>query len=128
MRKCEPNEFQCRNGQCVQKMWVCDREDDCGDNSDEADCGKCLQIRKKYLIFRQLQLSAVLSITLLFILGTPAPGQMCGPRDFECHSGHQCIPRGYQCDGQNDCQDGSDEHGCCKYLMFKLKTVIYLYF
>lgn len=82
LRKCEPNEFLCRNGLCVQKMWVCDREDDCGDNSDENDCG------------------------------TPAPGHLCGPRDFECKSGRQCIPRGYQCDGQNDCQDGSDEHGC----------------
>jgi dystroglycan 1 len=36
--KCEPNEFACRNGKCVQKMWVCDSDDDCGDNSDEMQC------------------------------------------------------------------------------------------
>ena len=37
---CEPNEFQCNNGKCAQKIWRCDGDDDCGDNSDEANCRK----------------------------------------------------------------------------------------
>ncbi len=35
---CTPDEFTCGNGRCVQKRWLCDREDDCGDASDERDC------------------------------------------------------------------------------------------
>nr|XP_024217650.1 uncharacterized protein LOC112211018 [Halyomorpha halys] len=36
--ECSLRQFKCKNGNCVQMAWVCDSEDDCGDNSDEADC------------------------------------------------------------------------------------------
>ena len=32
---CSESEFVCQNGQCLQKRWVCDLDDDCSDNSDE---------------------------------------------------------------------------------------------
>lgn len=32
---CEPNKFYCANGKCISRMWACDGDDDCGDNSDE---------------------------------------------------------------------------------------------
>ena len=32
---CTPEEFTCDNGNCIQKKWLCDFEDDCGDGSDE---------------------------------------------------------------------------------------------
>lgn len=28
-------EFSCKNGRCIQKLWVCDFDNDCGDDSDE---------------------------------------------------------------------------------------------
>ncbi len=36
---CEKDEMVCGNGECVNLSWKCDGEDDCGDNSDEINCG-----------------------------------------------------------------------------------------
>ena len=45
---CEKIEaFQCKNGKCISKSYICDSNDDCGDRSDEsktdgAFCGMLL--------------------------------------------------------------------------------------
>lgn len=35
---CPPGKFQCRDGQCIDANWRCDRYDDCRDMSDEQNC------------------------------------------------------------------------------------------
>lgn len=32
---CQSGEFTCNNTRCVPWSWVCDDDNDCGDNSDE---------------------------------------------------------------------------------------------
>lgn len=81
---CEPNEFRCANKRCVLKTWRCDSDDDCGDGSDEANCG------------------------------TNPPEAPCAFNQFACKSRNQCIPKSFHCDQENDCIDGSDEVGCSK--------------
>lgn len=40
-RKCTESEFRCDDQSCIPSRWVCDQTNDCGDNSDERDCGNC---------------------------------------------------------------------------------------
>eukprot|EP00794_Sanderia_malayensis_P007889 gene7889-8742_t len=37
-KSCTVFEFKCANQKCILKNWLCDRDDDCGDGSDERNC------------------------------------------------------------------------------------------
>ena len=76
---CTLDEFQCSNGDCIQKRWVCDGMADCADKSDEMRCGDS---------------SVAVS---------------CNPTtELRCASG-QCLDIKWRCDGERDCPDGTDE-------------------
>ena len=36
---CSSSDFYCENGKCVLEQYTCDGVDDCGDYSDEDNCG-----------------------------------------------------------------------------------------
>uniref|UniRef100_A0A673Z2P1 Sortilin related receptor 1 n=1 Tax=Salmo trutta TaxID=8032 RepID=A0A673Z2P1_SALTR len=130
-KTCDAYNFQCANGLCVSLGWKCDGMNDCGDYSDEANCGsptegpgctrdfqyECRNGRCVPSWWKcdgendcgdwsdEAQCSGVTPHTL-------APGlSSCAPNRFHCGSG-ACIVNSWVCDGYADCPDGSDELGC----------------
>ncbi|KAJ3591191.1 hypothetical protein NHX12_009138 [Muraenolepis orangiensis] len=108
-KSCDAYTFQCANGVCVSLEWKCDAMDDCGDYSDEANCGSADYTEvpgcSRYF---QYECGNGRGVTP----HTAAPGpSTCAPNRFHCGSG-ACIINSWVCDGYADCPDGSDELGC----------------
>lgn len=113
---CGPTYFSCKNGLCVPQFWTCDGDDDCGDNSDEANCesptckphmfmcnsGKCIpQYWQCDFEYDCPDKSDELN----------CKNDKCNDTQAPCDNG-KCIPKRWLCDGENDCGDGSDEKDC----------------
>lgn len=111
---CNPQQFSCANGNCILEKWVCDGNNDCGDNSDEAQelqCGKTCHSR---LYKPASQCTCYLLVWFVFWI---SGSRTCNPSDFTCPTWYQgsprCIPLSYVCDGEKDCADAADElHNC----------------
>ena len=83
-RTCPSSEFTCDNGGCVSRSWLCDGDDDCGDNSDETgqQCGEiCLKkliylswmCRKKgiSIVFVQNYMADLFSLSHMLLIFQP---------------------------------------------------------
>lgn len=125
-RHCPQDEFQCNNTLCKPLGWMCDGEDDCGDNSDEnpEQCVKfqCPPTRQ----FRCHNDRVCLPVSKrcdgvnncgdnsdeLNCWSTSKPA--CQKDEFGCSNG-RCISSVLRCNYFNDCEDyGSDEVNCNK--------------
>lgn len=83
------DEFTCNNKKCVPTEWICDKSDDCGDNSDESP--------------------SLCNPSKVSIEQSPVS---CPPDHFQCKNG-PCIDYSLVCNGEANCYDGSDEEGVC---------------
>ena len=45
----------------------------------------------------------------------------CRSSQFKCADGTRCIPTRWQCDGNMECDDGSDELDCSRFLIDSVK-------
>ncbi|XP_054720835.1 low-density lipoprotein receptor-related protein 2-like [Uloborus diversus] len=79
---CPNNWFNCGNGKCIANMWLCDKDNDCGNLKDEENCEGGVHPEK------------------------------CLSSQFQCSRNGHCIPESWRCDGEHDCEDSSDEKDC----------------
>ena len=122
-KECPINQYECDNNACVPNVWVCDGDNDCGDNSDEHS--SCLSQNRtcgeeffKCKSGRCIPSSWVCDgdqdcpdredepASCLF-----AAENACEASYFRCKSG-KCVPGRWRCDHEEDCTDGSDEVNC----------------
>ncbi|XP_054913786.1 low-density lipoprotein receptor-related protein 2 isoform X1 [Poeciliopsis prolifica] len=115
---CASNEFQCRNGQCINKAWRCDGTKDCTDDSDELNCPppSCSSQEFKCVTSGEcISLGFVCDGEKDCVDGSDEQrtcgGRTCRPDQFTCQEG-QCIPSKYRCDRVTDCVDNTDEKNC----------------
>ncbi|KAL1462794.1 hypothetical protein WDU94_014601, partial [Cyamophila willieti] len=129
--RCEPNQFQCGNGACLDNKWRCDNKADCADQSDEHNCYEWCRSHDKIMcgIYPDVQCynnqtQACDSIAdcdnrqdekycpggLRQSMSEPVP--VC---PFQCGTG-ECYSKDQHCNGIPDCRDGTDELHCpiCK--------------
>uniref|UniRef100_A0A4W5M5F4 Uncharacterized protein n=1 Tax=Hucho hucho TaxID=62062 RepID=A0A4W5M5F4_9TELE len=123
---CPAKEFQCHNRKCVAPIFVCDRDDDCGDWSDEEKCSVSTCGSHEFRCNDSDCIPALWSCD-----GDPDCGDksdesmercsrrtepqklLCSAGEFQCGSG-ECVHLNWKCDGEADCKDKSDEADCSK--------------
>ncbi|KYO39024.1 sortilin-related receptor isoform B [Alligator mississippiensis] len=115
---CLPNQYRCFNGNCINSIWQCDNDNDCGDMSDEKNCpttvcdtetqfhcqgsGTCIPLSYKCDLEDDCGDNSDES---------HCEAHQCRNDEFSCSSG-MCIRLSWMCDGDNDCRDWSDEANC----------------
>ncbi|XP_061163426.1 low-density lipoprotein receptor-related protein 12-like [Saccostrea echinata] len=57
--------FLCQNKNCIYEAWICDKTDDCGDQSDEINCGKTTNL----IIIAAVSGSLICGLLLVVALG-----------------------------------------------------------
>ncbi|KAG8508993.1 LOW QUALITY PROTEIN: SCO-spondin, partial [Galemys pyrenaicus] len=109
---CIPGEVPCADGTCVGAMHLCDGIWDCPDGADEGP-GHCpLPSLPTPPAGTWPSPSTGPGETVRTFLASVSSGLNCGPLEFACSGSGECTPRGWRCDGEEDCADGSEEHGC----------------
>ncbi|OXA52981.1 low-density lipoprotein receptor-related protein 8 [Folsomia candida] len=115
---CNPDsQFECTNGHCIPINWTCDRNDDCGDMSDESEdlCGPQLCDPGEFLCENGNCIPERWICDGDNDCGDLSDERNCpcpNPSHVKCDDEFTCIPPEYICDGIRDCPDNSDETNC----------------
>ncbi|KAM9299149.1 sortilin-related receptor [Gastrophryne carolinensis] len=115
---CQPSQYRCSNGNCINSIWQCDNDNDCGDMSDERDCPTTTC--DPDTLFRCQESGTCIPLSYKCDLEddcgdnsdeSHCEAHQCKEDEFGCSSG-MCIRQSWVCDGDNDCRDWSDEANC----------------
>ncbi|KAK9892226.1 hypothetical protein WA026_019028 [Henosepilachna vigintioctopunctata] len=118
---CSANQFKCQNDNCIPAVWVCDNDNDCGDNSDELQFCKnrtCKADHFKCSSGRCIPISWKCDGDSDCSTGEDEPASCSLPEFHTCETSYfkcnnnKCIPGRWHCDYDNDCGDNSDEINC----------------
>lgn len=139
-KECKDNEFRCANGQCVSTSFVCDKDDDCSDGSDEASCPKPTCSSWSF------QCNNLVCVPAGWRCDGDSdcadgsdewpencdghqnkPSTRCSSHEFQCTDG-ECIHSSWRCDGGTDCKDHSDELNCSELSLFIWSFFYFLLF
>lgn len=134
-QECHEETFSCRNSKrCIDKIYLCDGADDCGDGSDEStdELGPCHHITchpsqflcdKSYCISKSWLCDSIYDCKDKTDEDPRHCSVKCTAEQFFCEKSKRCIPKTWQCDGHSDCStadcrgdqcDNSDEENCRK--------------
>ncbi|XP_067141896.1 low-density lipoprotein receptor-related protein 2 isoform X5 [Centruroides vittatus] len=114
---CSEQKFACANGKCLPRLWACDGDDDCGDNTDEDNkfcalhtcspsefrCGNGKCIFKTWQCDHENDCGDSTD-------EEDCKYPPCKEGEFTC-ANYRCIPNAQLCNGVHDCKDNktSDE-------------------
>ncbi|XP_071524036.1 sortilin-related receptor-like isoform X2 [Panulirus ornatus] len=115
---CPQNFFLCGNGKCIPHQWLCDTDNDCGDNSDEMEhrCGERSCDPPSWQCKNGHCITSSWRCDYDNDCGDHSdeedcPYEQCPNNTFPCKNG-RCIHLSWVCDMEDDCSDGSDEENC----------------
>ncbi|UJR18322.1 hypothetical protein I4U23_005224 [Adineta vaga] len=132
--KCLDEQWQCDNGQCIDKKWLFDNQWDCADASDEKNsfnqlvpystlCNKttefaCFTNQKKFSCINWSQIGNEI-IDCYGAIDERNNILHCNQQtmlgyNYKCQSNKQCIPYWNHCFGER-CKNSSDDDFWCNY-------------